>query len=186
MLDFSQFNQLTSLDDLKSLRALKIIVLPEDFKAKISYKALLSTVTWSKIGSGIDVLRFFKDQSYYYYNFDDFDMVDPEAKYRVIVVDYNEEDRQEFLVTFEDQKALENYLKPKWSRWRIDSNSAYLELDDQMLNEIETKTHEDQLKFCDQKIAKARLDMKLAAAELKEFEDLKGELMNDKIDQVKS
>lgn len=60
MLDFSQFNQLTSLDDLKSLRALKIIVLPEDFKAKISYKALLSTVTWSKIGSGIDVLRFFQ------------------------------------------------------------------------------------------------------------------------------
>ena len=178
MLDFSQFNQLTSLDDLKSLRALKIIVLPEELKHRISYKALLSAVTWSKIGSRIDVLRFFKDQSYYYYNFDDFDMVDREAKYRVIVVDYNEEDRQEFLVTFEDQKALENYLKPKWSRWRIDSNSVYLELDDQMLNEIEAKTHEDQLKFCDQKIAKAKLDMKLAAAELKEFEDLKGELMN--------
>ena len=85
----------------------------------------------------------------------------------------NEEDRQEFLVTFEDQKALENYLKPKWNRWRIDSNSVYLELDDQMLNEIEAKTHEDQLKFCDQKIAKAKLDMKFAADELKKFEDLK-------------
>lgn len=113
-------------------------------------------------------------------------MVDPEAKYRVIVVDYNEEDRQEFLVTFEDQKALENYLKPKWSRWRIDSNSVYLELDDQMLNEIEAKTHEDQLKFCDKMIDKAKRDMKFAADELKKFEDLKGELMNDKIDQVKS
>lgn len=179
MLDFSQFNQLTNLDDLKSLRALKIIVLPEELKHRISYKALLSAVTWSKIGSRIDVLRFFKDQSYYYYNFDDFDMIDLEAKYRLIVVDYNGEDRQEFLVTFEDQKALENYLKPKWSRWRIDSDSAYIELDDQMLNEIEVKTHEDQLKFCDQKIAKAKLDMKFAAVELKKFEDLKGELMND-------
>lgn len=179
MLDFSQFNQLTNLDDLKSLRALKIIVLPEDFKAKISYKALLSAVTWSKIGSGIDVLRFFKDQSYYYYKFDDFDTVDPEAKYRVIVVDYNEEDRQEFIVTFEDQKALENYLKPKWNRWRIDSNSVYLELDDQMLQEIETRTREDQIEFCDRKIARAKHDMKLAAATVKEFEDLKGELMND-------
>ena len=179
MLDFSQFNQLTNLDDLKSLRALKIIVLPEDLKHRISYKALLSSVTCSKIGSGIDVLRFFKDQSYYYYNFDDFDMVDPEAKSRVIVVDYNEEDRQEFLVTFEDHKALESYLKPKWSKWRINSNSAYLELDDQMLNEIEAKTHEDQLKFCDKMIDKAKRDMKLAAATVKEFEDLKGELMND-------
>ena len=179
MLDFSQFNQLTNLDDLKSLRALKIIVLPEDLQHRISYKALLSAVTWSKIGGGIDVLRFFKDQSYYYYNFDDFDMVDLDAKYRVIVVDYNEEDRQEFLVTFEDQKALENYLKPKWSRWRIDSNSAYLELDDQMLQEIETRTREDQIELCDQKIAKAKLDMKFAADELKKFEDLKGELMND-------
>ena len=179
MLDFSQFNQLTNLDDLRSLRALKIIVLPEDFKSKISYKALLSAVTWSKIGSRIDVLRFFKDQSYYYYNFDEFDMVDPEAKYRVIIVDYNEEDRQEFLVTFEDQKALENYLKPKWSRWRIDSNSANIELDDQMLNEIEARTHADQIEFCDRKIDKAKRDMKLAAATVKEFEDLKGELMND-------
>lgn len=179
MLDFSQFNQLTNLDDLKSLRALKIIFLPEELEHRISYKALLSAVTWSKIGSGIDVLRFFKDQSYYYYNFDDFDMVDPESKYRLMVVDYNEEDRQEFLVTFEDQKALENYLKPKWSRWGIDSDSAYIELDDQMLDEIEAKTHADQLKFCDQKIAKAKLDMKFAADELKKFEDLKGELMND-------
>lgn len=179
MLDFSQFNQLTNLDDLKSLRALKIIVLPEDFKAKISYKALLSAVTWSKIGSRIDVLRFFKDQSYYYYNFDDFDMVDPEAKYRLIVVNYNEEDRQEFLVTFEDQKALENYLKPKWSRWRIDSNSVYLELDDQMLEELAAKTRETQIEFCDKKIADAKHRMKLAAATVKEFEDLKGELMND-------
>lgn len=179
MLDFSQFNQLTNLDDLKSLRALKIVVLPEDFKAKISYKALLSAVTWSKIGSRIDVLRFFKDQSYYYYNFDDFDMIDPEAKYRLIVVDYNEEDRQEFLVTFEDQKALENYLKPKWSRWRIDSDSMYLELDDQMLEELAAKTLETQIEFCDKMIDKAKRDMKFAADELKKFEDLKGELMND-------
>lgn len=77
------------------------------------------------------------------------------------------------------KKALENYLKPKWSRWRIDSNSVYLELDDQMLNEIEAKTHEDQLKFCDQKIARAKLEMKIAVATVKEYEDLKGELMND-------
>lgn len=179
MLDFSQFNQLTNLDDLKSLRALKIIVLPEELKHRISYKALLSAVTWSKIGSRIDVLRFFKDQSYYYYNFDDFDMISPESNYRFIVVDYNEEDRKEFLVTFEDSQALESYLKPKWSRWRINSNSVYLELDDQMLQEIEDRTRKDQIEFCDKTIARAKREMKIAAATVKEYEDLKGELMND-------
>ena len=179
MLDFNQFKQLTDLSDLKSRQALKIIALPEDLVHRISYKALLSESTWSDLGDRIDVLRFFKDRSYYYYNFDDFDMIDPEAIYRFIVVDYNKEDLEEFIVTFEDQKSLENYLKPKWSSWRIDSNSVYIELDDQMLQEIESRTREDQIEFCDNKIAKAKRDMKIAAATLKEFEDLKGELMND-------
>lgn len=179
MLDFTQFKQLTNLSDLKSCQALKIVTLPEDLKHRISYKALLSEATWSKIRNRIDVLRFFKDQSYYYYNFDDFDMISSESNYRFIVVDYNEEDRKEFLVTFEDHKALESYLKPKWSRWRINSNSVYLELDDQMLQKIEDRTRKDQIEFCDKTIARAKREMKIAAATVKEYEDLKGELMND-------
>ena len=45
-----------------------------------------------------------------------------------------------------------------------------------MLQKIETRTREDQIEFCDRKIAKAKSDMKLAAATVKEFEDLKGEI----------
>lgn len=179
MLDFSQFNQLANLSDLKSRQSLKIIVLPEDLKRRISYKALLSEATWSDLGDIVSSMHFFKDQSAYFNSFDDFDMIKSDERHNVVVVDYDEEDREEFIITFEDEKALENFLKPEWSKWRIDSDSAYIELDDQMLQEIESRTREDQIEFCDRKIAKAKRDMKLAAATVKDFEDLKGELMND-------
>lgn len=176
MLDFSQFNQLTNLDDLKSHQATKFIVLPEDLKSKISYKTLLSEVTWSDLGDNVNVVHFFKDQSCYFSYVDEFALIDSTEILDVLIVDYDEDDREEFVATFENLAALETYLK---NRLHFPSDAVYLELDDQMIEELADKTREAQLEFCDQEIAKANLDIKLATARLKEYEDLKGELTND-------
>lgn len=176
MLDFSQFNQLTNLSDLKSHRTTKFVVLPEDLKHRISYKALLSESTWSDIGEKASVMHIFKDGSAYFGYFDEFECIDVQELYHVAMIAYDEDDREEFITTFENAKALENYLA---SRLHFPSNAVYLELNDQMLQEIEDRTRKDQIEFCDKTIARAKREMKIAAATVKEFEDLKGELMND-------
>ena len=48
-----------------------------------------------------------------------------------------------------------------------------------MIEELAAKTREAQVEFYDQKIAKAELYIKLATKALKEFEELKEELMNE-------
>lgn len=176
MLDFSQFNQLTNLSDLKSHQATKSIVLPKDLKHRISYKALLSEATWSDLGDNVNVVHFFKDQSCYFSYVDEFALIDSTEIHDVLMIDYDEDDREEFVATFENRAALETYLK---NRLHFLSNAVYLELNDQMLEELAAKTREAQIEFCDNEIAKAKREMKLAAATVKEFEDLKGELMND-------
>ena len=176
MLDFSQFNQLTNLIDLKSHLTTKFVVLPEDLNHHISYKALLSEATWSDLGDKVNVVHFFKDQSCYFSYVDEFDLIDSAEILDVLIVDYDEDDREEFVATFENRAALETYLK---NRLHFPSNAVYLELNDQMLEELAAKTREAQIELCDRKIAKSKREMKLAAATVKEFEDLKGELMND-------
>lgn len=176
MLDFSQFKQLTNLIDLKSHLTTKFVVLPEDLKHRISYKVLLSEVTWSDLGDNVNVVHFFKDQSCYFSYVDEFALIDSTEILDVLIVDYDEDDREEFVATFENRAALETYLK---NRLHVPSNAVYLELNNQMIEELAAKTREDQIEFCDRKIAKAKREMKLAAATVKEFEDLKGELMND-------
>ena len=121
-------------------------------------------------------MHFFKDQSCYFSYVDEFALIDSTEILDVLIVDYDEDDREEFVATFENRAALETYLK---NRLHFPSNAVYLELDDQMLQEIETRTREDQIEFCDRKIAKAKREMKMAAATVKDFEDLKEELMND-------
>lgn len=176
MLDFSQFKQLTNLIDLKSHLTTKFIVLPEDLKHRVSYKSLLSEATWSDLGDNINVIHFFKDQSCYFSYVDEFALIDSTEIYDVLMIDYDEDDREEFVATFENRAALETYLN---DRLHFPSNAVYLELNDQMLEELAAKTREDQIEFCDNEIAKAKREMKLAAATVKDFEDLKGELMND-------
>lgn len=176
MLDFSQFKQLKNLNELKSYQSTKFIVLPEDLKSKISYKTLLSEVIWSDLGDNVNVVHFFKDLSRYFSYVDEFALIDSTEILDVLIVDYDEDDREEFVATFENRAALETYLK---NRLHFPSNAVYLELNNQMIEELAAKTREDQIEFCDNEIAKAKREMKLAAATVKDFEDLKGELMND-------
>lgn len=176
MLDFSQFNQLTNLDDIKSHLTTKFVVIPKDLKHRISYKTLLSESTCSDLGDNVNVVHFFKDQSCYFSYVDEFALIDSTEIHDVLMIAYDEDDREEFVATFENRAALETYLK---NRLHFPSNAVYLELNNQMIEELAAKTREDQIEFCDNEIAKAKREMNLAAATVKDFEDLKGELMND-------
>lgn len=175
MLELSQFKQLKSLDELKSHQTAKFIIIPEDLKHRISYKTLLSESTWSDIGEKANVMHVLKDLSAYFGYFDELECIDIQELYRVSMIAYDEDDREEFIATFENAKALEKYLA---SRLHFPSDAVYLELNDQMIEELADKTLEAQIEIYDQKIAKAKLDIKLAMVALKEYEDAKGELMN--------
>lgn len=176
MLDFSQLKQLTNLIDLKSHQATKFIVLPEDLKSKISYKTLLSEVTWSDLSDNVNVVHFFKDQSCYFSYVDEFALIDSTEIHDVLMIAYDEDDREEFIATFENAKALEDYLS---SRLHFPSDAVYLELNDRMIEELAAKTREAQLKFYDEKISRMKWDIANMMSDLKDLEDLKGELMND-------
>lgn len=175
MLDFSQFKQLKNLNELKSYQTTKFIVLPENLKHRVSYKTLISEATWSDLGNNVNVMHVLKDLDYYFGYSDELDMIDFEEIHNVVMIDYAEDEREEIVITFENQKALNEFTK---SELKIDRNAVYLELNDQMIEELAAKTREAQLEYYDQEIAKANLDIKLATARLKEYEDLKGELMN--------
>lgn len=170
MLDFSQFKQLTNLSDLKSHRTTKFVVLSEDLKHRISYKALLSESTWSDIGEKASVMHIFKDGSAYFGYFDEFECIDVQELYHVAMIAYDEDDREEFIATFENAKALENYLA---SRLHFPSNAVYLELNDQMIEELAAKTREAQIKFYEEKISRMKCDIAKMTSDLKDLEDLK-------------
>lgn len=175
MLELNQSKQLKDLNDLKSHQTPKFIVLPEYLKAHISYKTLLNEATWSEISNFVIVLNVLKDQSYYVSNTDEFDLIDLTEIFNIVMIDCDDE-KDEFIVTFENKKAFKDFLDEK--DYRI-SNATYLELNDQILEELAAKTRKDQLDYYDRKIAKAELDIKLATKALKEFEELKEELMNE-------
>ena len=176
MLDFSQFNQLTNLSDLKSHQATKSIVLPKDLKHRISYKALLSEATWSDLGDNVNVVHFFKDQSCYFSYVDEFALIDSTEIHDVLMIDYDEDDREEFVATFENRAALEIYLK---NRLHFPSDAVYLELNDQAIEELAAKTREAQLKFYDEKISRMKWGIARMMSDLKDLEDAKEELMNE-------
>ena len=175
MLELNQSKQLKDLNELKSHQTPKFIVLPEDLKAHISYKTLLNEATWSEISNFVIVLNVLKDQSYYVKNTDEFDLIDLTEIFNIVMIDCDDE-KDEFIVTFENKKAFKDFLDEK--DYRI-SNATYLELNDQMLEKLAAKTREAQMDYYDRKIAKAELDIKLATKALKEFEELKEELMNE-------
>lgn len=175
MLELNQSKQLKDLNELKFHQTPKFIVLPEDLKAHISYKTLLNEATWSEISNFVIVLNVLKDQSYYVSNTDEFDLIDLTEIFNIVMIDCDDE-KDEFIVTFENKKAFKDFLDEK--DYRI-SNATYLELNDQMLEKLAAKTREAQMDYYDRKIAKAKLDIKLATKALKEFEELKEELMNE-------
>lgn len=176
MLDFSQFKQLRDLNELRSHTSLRFVILPEDLKIDISYKTLLSEATWSDLGRFASVMHIFKDGSAYFSHFDELECIDVQELYHVAMIAYDEDDYEEFIATFENAKALEGYLA---SRLDFRSDAVYLELNDEMIKELAAKTREAQMDYYDRKIAKAKLDIKLATKALKEFEELKEELMNE-------
>ena len=175
MLELNQSKQLKDLNELKSHQTPRFIILPEDLKAYISYKTLLNEATWSEISNFVIVLNVLKDQSYYVSNTDEFDLIDLTEIFNIVMIDCDDE-KDEFIVTFENKKAFKDFLDEK--DYRI-SNATYLELNDQMLEKLAAKTREAQMDYYDRKIAKAELDIKLATKALKEFEELKEELMNE-------
>lgn len=176
MLDFSQFKQLTNLSDLKSHLTTKFVVIPKDLKHRISYKTLLSDSTCSDLGDNVNVVHFFKDLSRYFSYVDESALIDLAEIHDVLMIDYDEDDREEFVATFSNAKTLEDYLN---SRLHFPSDAVYLELDNQMIEELAAKTREAQLKFYDEKISRMKWDIANMMSDLKDLEDLKGELMND-------
>jgi len=176
MLDFSRFKQLKRLDGLKSHQTTKFIVIPEDLQAKISYKTLLSEVTWSDLGEFVNVMHVFKDGSAWFSYLDELSLINMQETYHALMIAYDEDDREEFIATFENAKALEDYLA---SRLHFPSDAVYLELDDQMIEELAAKTREAQIKFYDEKISGIKYDIAKMMSDLKDLEDLKGELLNE-------
>ena len=173
MPDLSQFKQLKDLNELKSRQTPKFVVLPEDLNADISYKTLLSESTWSDLKDHICKIHYFIGKSYYISRLDEFSLISLKSLPRMIMIDFDEEEREDILVTFEDDRVFEEYLT---SRSDSLSNVAYLELDDQMIEYLTAETRKDQIDFYDQKISKAKLDIEFATKSLKKYEALKAEL----------
>lgn len=170
MLNLSQYKQLKDLNELKSHVATKFVVIPEDMKAKISYKTLLSESAWSDVKSKITRMTIFRDLSCYFSNLDELDLIDADTIHNVIMIDHDRGDDEEYLITFENAKALNEFAE---SERPISKNSVYLVLDDEMIKHLAAETLKAQIEFCEEKIAKAERDIELANKSLKEFQDLK-------------
>lgn len=176
MLNLSQYKQLKDLNELKSHTTTKFVVIPEDLTAKISYKTLLSESTWSDVKSKITRMAIFRDLSCYYSSLDELDLIDADTIHNVIMIDHDRGDDEEYLITFENAKALNEFAE---SERPISKNSVYLVLDNEMVEHLEAETLKAQIELCDEKIAKAERDIKLANKALKEFRDLKATFVSN-------
>ena len=176
MLNLSQYKQLKDLNELKSHVATKFVIIPDDLKSKISYKTLLSESTWSDVKSEVTRMSIFRDLSCYFSNLDELDLIDADTIHNVIMIDHDRGDGEEYLITFENAKALNEFAE---SERPISKNSVYLVLDDEMIEHLEAETLKAQIELCDEKIAKAKRDIELANKALKEFRDLKATFVSN-------
>lgn len=176
MLNLSQYKQLKDLNELKSHVATKFVVIPDDLQAKISYKTLLSESTWSDVKSKVTVMHIFRDQSCFFSHYDELDLIDPDVIYDVIMIDCDKGDNEEYLIVFENAKALNEFEE---SERPIGKNSVYLKLDDEMIEHLAAETLKAQIELCDEKIAKAEREIELANKALKEFQDLKATFVSN-------
>ena len=176
MLELSQYKQLRDLNELKSHVTTKFVVIPEDMKAKISYKTLLSESAWSDVKSKVTRMTIFRDLSCYFSNLDELDLINADTIHNVIMIDHDKGDDDEYLITFENAKALNEFAD---SERPIGKNSVYIVLDDEMIEHLVAETLKAQIKFCDEKIAKAKRDIELANKSLKEFQDLKATFVSN-------
>lgn len=173
MLNLSQYKQLSTLNELKSYQTAKFVIIPDDLKTKISYKTLLSESTWSDVKSKVTRMTIFRDLSCYFSSLDELDLIDTDTIHNVIMIDHDKGDDEEYLITFENAKALNEFAD---SERPIDKNSVYLVLDDEMIEHLEAETLKAQIELCDEKIAKAEREIELATKSLKQFQDLKQEV----------
>lgn len=176
MLELDQYKQLSTLNELKSHTTTKFVVIPDDLKAKISYKTLLSESTWSDVKRKITQMSIFRDLSCYYSNLDELDLIDEDTIHNVIMIDHDRGDDEEYLITFENAKTLNEFAE---SERPIGKNSVYLVLDNEMIEHLEAETLKAQIELCDEQIAKAKRDIKLATKSLKEFQDLKATFVSN-------
>lgn len=176
MLNLSQYKQLKDLNELKSYQTAKFVIIPDDLKSKISYKTLLSESTWSDVKSKITRMTIFRDLSCYFSNLDELDLIDADTIHNVMMIDHDRGDDEEYLITFENAKALNEFAD---SERPISKNAVYLVLDDEMIEHLEAETLKAQIELCDEKIAKAERDIKLASKSLKEFQDLKATFVSN-------
>lgn len=176
MLNLSQYKQLSTLNELKSYQTAKFVIIPDDLKSKISYKTLLSESTWSDVKSKITRMTIFRDLSCYFSNLDELDLIDADTIHNVMMIDHDRGDDEEYLITFENAKALNEFAD---SECPISKNAVYLVLDDEMIEHLEAETLKAQIELCDEKIAKAERDIKLASKSLKEFQDLKATFVSN-------
>lgn len=176
MLNLSQYKQLKDLNELKSHSTTKFVIIPDDLKSKISYKTLLSESTWSDVKSKITRMTIFRDLSCYFSNLDELDLIDADTIHNVMMIDHDRGDDEEYLITFENAKALNEFAD---SERPISKNAVYLVLDDEMIEHLEAETLKAQIELCDEKIAKAERDIKLASKSLKEFQDLKATFVSN-------
>lgn len=176
MLNLSQYKQLSTLNELKSYQTAKFVIIPDDLKSKISYKTLLSESTWSDVKSKITRMTIFRDLSCYFSNLDELDLIDADTIHNVMMIDHDRGDDEEYLITFENAKALNEFAD---SERPISKNAVYLVLDDEMIEHLEAETLKAQIELCDEKIAKAKRDIKLASKSLKEFQDLKATFVSN-------
>lgn len=176
MLNLSQYKQLSTLNELKSHVTTKFVIIPEDLTAKISYKTLLRESTWPDVKSEVTRMTIFRDLSCYYSSLDELDLIDADTIHNVIMIDHDRGDDEEYLITFENAKALNEFAE---SERPISKNSVYLVLDDEMVEHLATETLKAQIELCDEKIAKAKRDIKLADKALKEFQDLKATFVSN-------
>lgn len=155
MLNLSQYKQLKDLNELKSHSTTKFVIIPDDLEAKISYKTLLSESTWSDVKSKVTRMSIFRDLSCYFSNLDELDLINADTIHNVIMIDHDRGDDEEYLITFENAKALNEFEE---SERPISKNSVYLVLDDEMVEHLATETLKAQIELCDEKIAKAKRD----------------------------
>lgn len=179
MLDFSQFKQLTNLSDLKSHQSTKFIVLPKDLKSEISLKTLLEESTSIDLGDKSSVLHIFRDLSSFHYQTDIFHLIDLDEIFNIVSIVYDEDDREDYLIVFENEKAFTRFFE---KRTDLLSNTVYLELDDQMIDELVVINKEEKLRFYEEKIANLKPHIEELTADLEFFESekakLQGELTN--------
>ena len=176
MLDFTQFKQLKILDELKSHRTTKFIILPKDLIAELSLKTLLEESTSIDLDDKARVLHIFNDLTRYNYQTDIFHLIDLDEIFNIVSIAYDEDDRKDYLIVFENEKAFTKFFKKQTD---LLSNAAYLELDDQTIDELVAIDKEEKLRFYESKITRLQSEIEKFAADLEFFESEKAKLQGD-------